>query len=150
MSRSWRMYPSRPLLGVGCVILSKKNDAVLMIKRASEPDKGLWSIPGGMVEYGETCEEATIREVNEETSLKIKLDKILKIINKIIYSSEKIKYHFIIVDYLAKDYIGTIRASDDALEASWIKYKDLNKYSIVPSVKNLFKIIPKMYSFVFD
>ena len=135
---SW--YPVNPIVGVGTVIL--RNDEVLIIQRASEPDKGLWSVPGGKVDYGEPCKVAAIREVKEETNLDIddKDIKLVDIVNKVIKDEEgKIKFHFVIVDYVTHKFKGNVTPSDDALQAKWVKYSDLNKYEYPLTIKKLFK-----------
>ena len=133
-----RLYPDRPMVGVG--ILIQKKDEYLIVKRAAEPDKGLWSIPGGLVEVGEKAYEAAIREAKEETGLEVKIIKLIDVIDKIVLDeNNNIKYHFIILDYLANPIKGKMRPQDDALEAKWIKSKDLIKYEITPTLVELFK-----------
>jgi ADP-ribose pyrophosphatase YjhB (NUDIX family) len=83
------------MVGVG--ILIRKGDEYLLIKRASEPDKGLWSVPGGMVELGEKAEKAAIREAKEETGLKIEIVKDLGVVDKSRDDVGKVRYHFIII-----------------------------------------------------
>ncbi|MHC1591891.1 MAG: NUDIX hydrolase [Candidatus Helarchaeales archaeon] len=135
-----RKYPTRPLFGVGVIIV--KDERVLMIKRASEPNKGFWSIPGGMVEYGETCEEAAVRECFEEVNLKILPEdlKFVDIVNKIVRDDEgRIKYHVVIGDYITHEFQGEPRAKDDALNATWVKFSDIPKLKMTSSLKLLFQ-----------
>ncbi|NHI94193.1 MAG: NUDIX domain-containing protein [Candidatus Lokiarchaeota archaeon] len=132
-------YPVHPIVGVGTVILKK--DEVLIIQRAADPDKGLWSVPGGKVDYGEPCEIAAAREVEEETQLKVDINdlKLVDIVNKIIYDKKgKIKFHFVIVDYVTHKFKGEVTPSDDALQAKWVKFQDLNKYEYPQTIKELF------------
>jgi 8-oxo-dGTP diphosphatase len=124
------------MVGVG--ILIRKGDEYLLIKRASEPDKGLWSVPGGMVEVGEKAEEAAIREAKEETGLEIELVKDLGLVDKIVRDDiGKVKYHFIIIDYLAEPVAGEMHHHDDALDAQWVHPRDFRKYTMTPTLVDL-------------
>ncbi|MHA1269582.1 MAG: NUDIX hydrolase [Candidatus Helarchaeota archaeon] len=136
-----RAYPKFPILGVGTIIL-RNNSEVLIIQRASEPDKGKWSIPGGIVEYNERPEFTAKRETYEETTLNVEIGPLIDVVNKIIYDDQgKLKYHFVILDYLAKSYNGTPKASDDAKQILWCKFKDLPSYDYPDTIVELFKKI---------
>ncbi|MHA1792592.1 MAG: NUDIX hydrolase [Promethearchaeota archaeon] len=135
---SW--YPEHPIVGVGMVIIN--DDKVLTIQRAADPDKGLWSVPGGKVELGETCQFAVVREVKEETNLDVEIKdiKLVDIVNKIIYDEEgKVKFHFVIVDYVTHKFKGEMAPSDDAVQAEWTKFEELNKHEYPQTIKELFK-----------
>ena len=120
----------------------RKGDEYLLIKRASEPDKGLWSVPGGMVEVGEKVEEAAIREAKEETGLEIEIVKDLGAVDKIVRDDVgKIKYHFIIIDYLAEQVSGEMHHHDDALDAKWVQPRDFRKYKMSPTLLDLLRKI---------
>ncbi|MBM3292564.1 NUDIX domain-containing protein [Candidatus Bathyarchaeota archaeon] len=135
-----REYPNRPIIGVG--ILIQNASKYLLIKRAAEPDKGLWSIPGGLVQVGETLKQAAIREAKEETGLNVKIIKELGYIDKIQHDEKgKVKYHFVIIDFLAEVISGIMVADDDALEALWVEPKDFKSYNLTVSLIQLFKII---------
>src|SRR3989440_8404211 len=98
---SGRRYPERPIVGVGAVVLD--GDRVLLAKRAHEPLKGQWSLPGGGVEIGETLEEALRREVLEETGLAVSVGPVVEIFERIERQADgRIEYHFVIVDYLCR------------------------------------------------
>ena len=134
MSRR-REYPSRPIVGVGIMI--REGDNYLLIKRAANPDKGLWSVPGGLVEVGERIEDAAIREAKEETCLDVKLVERLGVVDKIEYDeSGKVFYHFIIIQYLAEIIGGEMCPMDDALEAKWVTLDQLPEFEITGSLKN--------------
>ena len=77
-----REYPSRPIAGVGVVVL--RDDQVLMIRRGREPRMGQWSIPGGKQELGETWQETAIREVREETGVEIDVLGIVDVVDAIV------------------------------------------------------------------
>ncbi|MCD6263212.1 NUDIX hydrolase [Candidatus Bathyarchaeota archaeon] len=131
-----REYPSHPLVGVG--ILIKHGEKHLLIRRAAEPDRGLWTIPGGLVEVGERVREAAVREAREETGLEVEVREVLDVIDKIVRDEEgRVKYHFIIVDFLAVPKGGRMRASSDALEARWVRREEFKRYPLTETFKLL-------------
>ncbi len=136
---SRRVYPKKPLVGVG--ILIRQGDKYLLIQRAAEPDKGLWSVPGGMIEIGERSTEAAVREVYEETGLVVEILRILDVIDKIIMDENKVKFHFVIVDYIAEYKSGTLKASSDALNARWVTAEEFRDYELSPTLMVLLKKI---------
>ncbi|MHA1721565.1 MAG: NUDIX hydrolase [Candidatus Baldrarchaeia archaeon] len=133
-----RLYPEAPIVGVGAVIV--KDNKVLLVKRAGEPGRGLWSIPGGLVELGEKIKDAVRREVKEETGLDVKVDELANV-TEIITKDEKgrIKFHYVIIDFFATPFEGELKPSSDALEAKWVEFKDLKKYSLTKTVEELFR-----------
>lgn len=144
MSRR-RLYPDRPMVGVG--VLIREGDRYLIVKRAAEPDAGLWSIPGGLVEIGEKAADAAAREAKEETGLDVEIVDILGVVDKVVRDEEDcIKFHFVIVDYLAKPKGGSLRAASDALEARWVKAEELPDYELSLTLVELLRrvgIYPK-------
>ena len=135
-----RLYPENPLVGVG--VLIRDIDRYLLIKRAADPDKGLWSIPGGIVEIGEKAEDAARREVKEETNLDVDVIEVLDVINKIVMDEEsRVKFHFIIIDYLAEFKEGALKASSDALDARWVSSEEFLLYELSPTLIQLLKSI---------
>jgi len=133
-----RLYPEAPIVGIGAVIV--KDNKVLLIKRAGEPGRGLWSIPGGLVELGEKIKDAVRREVKEETGLEVKVNEIADVTEIITRDEEgKVKYHFVIVDFFAEPLKGELKPSSDALEAKWVEFEDLRKYHLTETVEKLFK-----------
>ena len=124
-----RLYPNQPIVGVGVVIIS--NAKILLEKRKSEPGKGKWSIPGGLVELGETIEQTVIREVKEETSLEVESPELVDVVNYItVDENGDIKYHFVMIDYLVKLKGGMLRAADDAAELNWVPLDEVEKYDL--------------------
>lgn len=131
------------MIGVGTLV--KHKDRYLIIKRAAEPDKGLWSIPGGVVEVGERTADAASREVKEETGLDVKIVDLLGVVDKIIWDEmSRVKYHFIIVDYLATLHSGDVKASSDAMEVRWVRAEEFPDYDLSLTLIQLLKRI-KIY-----
>ena len=138
--RGRRLYPEKPLVGVG--VLIQDDDRYLLIKRAAEPDAGLWSIPGGLVELGERAKEAAEREALDETGLEVEIVEVLGVVDKIVEGDgNRIKFHFVIVDYLAHPVGGSLEASSDALDARWVKPADFRDYEMSPTLVELLKRI---------
>jgi len=133
-----RLYPNQPLVGVGAIIVCKEK--LLLEKRKGKPGQGKWSIPGGLVELGETTEETVVREVEEETGLKVEKPKLIDVISNIIRDENgRVKYHFVIIDYLVKVKGGTIKAADDAAELKWVSFDDVEKYDLTKTFRDFFR-----------
>jgi mutator protein MutT len=129
-----RLYPSQPVVGVGAIIVC--NGKILLEKRKSEPGRGKWSVPGGLVELGESTEQAVIREVKEETGLDVENPELIDVVNNIILDANgKIEYHFVIVDYFVKLRGGELKAADDAEELKWVALDDVEKYNITSTLR---------------
>jgi 8-oxo-dGTP diphosphatase len=123
-----REYPDAPIAGVGAVIVSTDpahGHRVLLIRRAQEPLKGEWSLPGGAVELGETLENAIRREVLEETGLTVEAVEVVKAFDRIVRDAEgRVRYHYVLVDFLCRVMGGpvceqSVACATDALEARW-------------------------------
>ena len=127
-----RSYPPRPVIGVGAVILD--GDRVLLIKRAHEPLKGQWSLPGGGVELGETLERAVAREVHEETGLDVEVGPIVDVLDRIANDAEgRVEHHFVLVDFVCRPSGGapwTLSSGSDADAAEWVALDALPRYGV--------------------
>ena len=124
-----RRYPRRPLLGVGALILDK--DRILMAERGGEPLKGWWSIPGGLVETGESLDFAIRREVREETALDVQPLGVVEIFERIMRDAAgAIEYHYVLIDYLCRIEGGTLCAGDDVSRVEWVRRRDLKQLQI--------------------
>ena len=121
-----RRYPGAPIVGVGVVVLDE--DKVLLIKRRDEPDAGLWTVPGGLVELGEDVEDAAVREVEEETGVKVELQGLLDVVNKVVRDGEgRVEYHYVIVDFLGRPLTKEVKASPEVLDAAWVELDKLSR-----------------------
>jgi 8-oxo-dGTP diphosphatase len=123
-----REYPDAPIAGVGAVIVrGGAEPAVLLIRRGQEPLKGEWSLPGGAVELGETLEEAVRREVLEETGLTVEPVGIVQAFDRISRDAEgRVRYHYVLVDFLCRVTGGCPACASDALEARWAGPRELD------------------------
>ena len=122
-----REYPDYPRVGVGAVILD--GDQVLLIQRGGVTLPGKWSIPGGLVELGETTREAVCREIMEECGLEIELIDVCGVLDRVVHDAEgRVRYHWALVDFLAVARGGTLRAGDDAADARWVRIAEVETY----------------------
>ncbi|MBM3818998.1 MAG: NUDIX domain-containing protein [Acidimicrobiia bacterium] len=125
-----RAYPERPIVGVGAVIVDERGRVVL-IKRGVEPLKGHWSLPGGAVELGETLEAAIAREVLEETALHVDVGPVIEVFDRITVDDErKVRYHYVLVDYLCRLVGGELRAGGDVDDARVVDPAELTQYNL--------------------
>jgi len=122
-----REYPIAPLMGVGAVIVHEGR--VLLVQRGREPLKGRWSIPGGLIEIGEMLHEAVVREVREETGLEIEPVELVELLDRIHREGERVRYHYVIADYLCRVVGGTLKAADDAEAVRWVERAEWNSHS---------------------
>jgi 8-oxo-dGTP diphosphatase len=124
-----REYPDRPIVGVGAVIVD--HGRVLLVKRGSPPLLGEWSLPGGVVELGETLRAAAEREVLEETGLIVKAGEVLEVLDRIIPGKDAApQYHYVLIDFLCVVQGGKLRAGGDAADACWASEKELGKFKL--------------------
>ena len=123
-----REYPKQPLVGVGGVVI--RRNQVLLIRRARQPLKGEWSIPGGLVELGEDLAAAVRRELKEETGLDVEPRGIIAVFDRIFREGRRVKYHYVIVDYVCRLQGGRLRPASDVLDARWVRREDLPQYKL--------------------
>ena len=119
-----REYPESPLVGVGAVIID--GDRVLLIRRGTPPLLGEWSLPGGVLECGETLREAAAREVLEETGLVVETGEMLGVYERVIRNDEgRVRYHYVLIDFLCRPVGGEVKAGSDAADARWFTLDEL-------------------------
>ena len=124
-----RAYPERPLVGIGAVIVDAGR--VVAVRRGGEPLKGQWSIPGGLIEAGETLQAAVVREAKEETGLTVQVGELLEVFDRITLDAEgRVQYHFVLLDFLCRPVSGQLRAGGDAAEARWLTADELTAFPI--------------------
>lgn len=124
-----REFPLSPLVGVGGVVVHESR--VLLVQRGTEPLKGRWTIPGGLVDVGESLREAVIREVKEETGLDVEPVELIELLDRIHREDERVRYHYVIADYLCRMTGGTLGAASDADAARWVERSEWNSHSIL-------------------
>jgi 8-oxo-dGTP diphosphatase len=123
-----REYPDAPVVGVGAVIVDQER--VLLIRRGNPPLQGEWSIPGGTLELGETLEHGVVREVKEETGLEVKPLSVVEVFDRIHREAERIRYHYVLVDFLCRVEGGSLCCATDADDARWVHRQELGSHSI--------------------
>ncbi|MBI1791592.1 MAG: NUDIX hydrolase [Acidobacteria bacterium] len=107
------------MLGVGAIILD--GDRVLLVERGKPPQQGLWSLPGGAVETGETLDAAVRREILEETGLEIEPLSVVEVFERITRDAAgAVEYHYVLIDYLCRVTGGALEARDDAARVEWV------------------------------
>jgi mutator protein MutT len=108
-----------------------ENGRALLIRRANEPRQGEWSIPGGMVETGETLEYAAVRELQEETGLVVRPRGVIEVFERIVLDGKgRTRYHFVLIDYLCERLEGEARAGSDVLDVAWVEEARLSEYQV--------------------
>jgi 8-oxo-dGTP diphosphatase len=134
---SSREYPERPLVGVGGVVID--NGRALLIRRASEPLRGEWSIPGGMLELGETLEQGVARELHEETGLQVQVLELIEVFERIVYPQDgeagnngpdRPRFHYVIADYLCERISGEHAAASDVTDTVFAPEEDLDRFHL--------------------
>jgi 8-oxo-dGTP diphosphatase len=124
-----RKYPVAPIPSVGAVVL--KGHRVLLVRRAHEPSKGKWSIPGGVVELGETLQEAAQREVKEECGVQIEVGDIVEVRDAIVHDQAgRVRFHYVLIDVEARYRSGELAVGSDAEDARWVSEEELAVYDL--------------------
>jgi 8-oxo-dGTP diphosphatase len=137
-----RAYPSQPVPGVGAIVL--RQDDILLVRRGNEPQQGLWSLPGGALELGETLDQGVRREVMEETGLEVRVLQFAGAFERITTDdSGAVEYHYVLLDYLCEPVGGALSAGDDAAEAAWVSRAELNERPLTPGLES---VIDKAFS----
>lgn len=131
-----REYPKRPIVGVGMLI--KDCDRIVLVKRINEPGKGLWSIPRGLLELGERIHDGVKRETLEETGLEVEIDGLIDVVDNIIRDKDnKVRFHYMLVDFFGHSIGGSLRAATDVSDARWVSIEEINRFQITNTLKRL-------------
>jgi 8-oxo-dGTP diphosphatase len=132
-----RQYPSKPVVGIGAVVLDDRRRVVL-VKRRYEPLAGQWSLPGGALELGETLEAGTAREILEETGLIVEVGPIVEVFDRILVDEAgQVRYHFVLVDYLCDIMGGTLLAGSDVEDAQFADPQDLGSLRVAAKARDV-------------
>jgi 8-oxo-dGTP diphosphatase len=124
-----REYPQCPLVGVGAIILNEGR--VVLVKRGRAPLRGEWSIPGGLLETGETLREGAQREAREETGLVVRATELLGVFERLLPDDAKrTRYHYVLIDFLCEVISGEVKAAGDAEDARWFSSQEVKKLSL--------------------
>jgi mutator protein MutT len=131
-----RKYPQQPVVSVGAVIVD--GGQVLLIKRGQPPLQGRWSLPGGVVEVGETLREALVREVREETGLEVEVGPVVEVLERIERGADtRVEYHYVIIDYRCVVRGGRLACGTDADDARWVAASDIAAFGVTTAVRSV-------------
>jgi ADP-ribose pyrophosphatase YjhB (NUDIX family) len=131
-----RAYPARPFLAVSAAILRAGN--VLVVRRARMPASGLFSLPGGVVEVGETLHEALVREILEETAITIEPVGLAGFRETIVRDREnRVERHFVILPFAARWVAGEARLNEELSEARWVKPAEIASLPTTPGLVDI-------------
>ena len=133
-----RRYPDAPVVSVGAVVV--RQGRVLLAQRGQPPSEGMWTFPGGVVELGETLQDAAAREVWEECGIRVRALEPFIVVDRIFRDAEGgIEYHYVIVDMLAEWVEGEVMAASDIRRAGWFSAEELEALPLTPGVLELAK-----------
>lgn len=115
-------------MGVGAVVV--RDGKVLLIRRGKRPLRGRWMVPGGTVELGETLEQALVRETREETGLIVRPREPVAVLDRIQREDGRVRFHYVIVDFVCDYVSGSARAGSDAQELAFVSPAELSSYRL--------------------
>ena len=133
-----REYPAYPRVGVGAVVLN--HGRVLLVRRGGQPSSGRWSLPGGLVELGETAAEAIRREIREECGIEITVVGVAGVVDRVTRDADgRVRYHYVLVDYLALPQSEAIVAGTDAAECRWVEIERLGELDTTEGLADMIR-----------
>jgi 8-oxo-dGTP diphosphatase len=134
-----REYPDTPLVGVGAIII--EGDRVALVRRGHPPLAGEWSIPGGVLEVGETLRQAAVREALEETGLKVEVGELLGVYDRVLRDpDQRTRYHYVLIDFWCRRIAGEFRAADDAAEARWFTRAEVGGLALAEDTADVIRL----------
>jgi 8-oxo-dGTP diphosphatase len=144
--KSWREYPERPVVGVGGVVI--ENERALLIRRASEPLRGEWSIPGGTLELGESLERGVARELLEETGLEVRVLELIELFDRVyledaggdgVATKKGPRFHYVIADYLCERVAGEPVAGSDVTDVAFAREDELESFRLTETATRVLR-----------
>src|ERR1700704_2825829 len=131
-----REFPNNPLVGVGAVVI--QDNRILLIRRGHAPLLGEWSLPGGILECGETLREATIREAREETGLTVETGEMLGVYERLIRSQDgRVRYHYVLIDFHCRVVAGDLQSGSDAADVRWFTREELGGLNLPDDTRDV-------------
>jgi 8-oxo-dGTP diphosphatase len=133
-----REYPNRPLIGVGAIIHSEGK--ILLVKRANEPNKGLWVIPGGLLELGEGLEKAVTREVKEELDIEVRVESLLGVATEIVVDERnEIRYHYVLIDFVVAPLQTEVTLNEESEDYGWFSPETVMNVKTTENTKKMIR-----------
>ena len=134
ITRASRVYPDRPFVGVGAVVLAAQD--IVLVKRRFEPLADEWSLPGGAIELGETMTIGVAREIREETSLQVEVGPVIDVLDRIVRDDAgQVQYHYVLVDFLCRVVGGTLAPGSDVSQAVLAAPNALEEYRLTSKAR---------------
>jgi 8-oxo-dGTP diphosphatase len=131
-----RDYPEHPIIGVGAVIVEAGR--VLLVRRDTEPLRGEWSVPGGMLELGEKLRDGVRREALEETGVQVEPGEVLDVFDSIFTDTlGRTQYHYVLIDYLCRPVGGEAHAGSDVSDVRWVGLDALSAMGLRESIEQV-------------
>ena len=134
-----REFPERPIIGVGGITIDRDGDGgrVLLVRRATEPLAGQWSVPGGALELGESLKQGVERELLEETGVAVEALEVVEILDRVLRLPDgRVQYHYVLIDYLCRPRgaASEPKPNSDASDARWVAREELGEYGLRPDM----------------
>ena len=133
-----REYPEHPLIGVAAVVL--RDEEVLLVQRGREPARGMWGLPGGLLELGEAVETGVRREVLEECNVAVEVGPLVAVFEPVQRDDDgRVRFHYVVLDYLASYVSGEVQPADDAADARWVRLERLDELPVLAATRDVIR-----------